>query len=112
MNQPLEADRRVAAVIESSVVFGALDRSLALVWRAVRGSAVAARVIAMVTTWRGAAMRPRRRAIGTALVAAVVTHLLLTLATQVPPGWLWLIVPGLTAAIGGLVIAASGAART
>ena len=108
MSQPLEAGRRVAAVVTSSVVFGVFDRALGHVWRATHGSAAAATALRVVTAWRGLDSPRRRFAVGTLLVVAVATHLLLTLATQVPPGWIWLILPGLVSAAGLLTIAASG----
>lgn len=108
MSELRAAERRVTSVIESSAVFGVLDRAIGCVWRAARVSAVAAAAAQIVTVWRSLDTPLRRFAAGTMLVAAVAAHILLILATQVPPGWIWLILPGVYAAVGLLLIAASG----
>ena len=40
---------------------------------------------------------------GVVLVVAVAVHLVLTVITQTPPGWLWLMMPAIFAAMGLLL---------
>lgn len=107
MSRHAEADRHVAAVIKSSVVFGLFDRALGLVWRAAAGSVVASAATQAAAAWTSVDRGSRRLALGTMLIVAVAAHVLWTLATQVPPGWLWLVVPGIAGAVGALLVLAS-----
>lgn len=107
MSRHFEAERRVAAVIKASVVFGVLDRALDRVWRSAASSSAASAATQLVSGWMNLDQAARRLALGTMLIAAVAAHLVWTLLTHVPPGWLWLVVPGLAAAIGLLLVAAS-----
>lgn len=110
MSKHSQADRRVAAVIESSAIVGLLDRSLDHIWRAASSSVVASMAPAAARAWTALDVRVRRVAVGTMLIVAVAAHLVLTLATQVPPGWIWLVLPGIAGAIGLLLVAAPGLA--
>ncbi|MGE3492967.1 MAG: hypothetical protein AB7N29_23420 [Vicinamibacterales bacterium] len=107
MSRHVAADRRVAAVIKASVVFGLFDRALGGVWRAASSSEVAATAAAAASAWRGLDAGVRRQAVGSMVIAAVAAHVLFTLLTQVPPGWLWLVAPGMAGAIGALLVLAS-----
>lgn len=111
MSQPPQADRRVAAVIESSAVFGLLDRSLGHVWRAAAGSVVAATATQAARVWTGLATGLRRLALGIMLLTAVAAHIVFTLVTLTPPGWLWLVLPGIAGALGLLLVVASDLPR-
>ncbi|MDP2318052.1 MAG: hypothetical protein Q8O42_01770 [Acidobacteriota bacterium] len=110
MSEHLEADRRVAAVIESGVVFGLFDRALDRVWRSGSTSATVAMATGVANAWTGLGVRVRRVAVGTMLVVAVAAHIVFTLLTQVPPGWIWLVLPGIFGAIGLLLVALPGLA--
>lgn len=99
----------VVRLIESSRVFGVADRALGGVGRAAGSSRVVGAATRTVTKWRGLAPSMRRRATGAALIVAVVVHVGLTMSHETPPGWFWLILPGFVAALGGLLLAASGA---
>ncbi|MGE0865443.1 MAG: hypothetical protein AB7P34_16225, partial [Vicinamibacterales bacterium] len=83
MSRHVAADRRVAAVIKASVVFGLFDRALGGVWRAASSSEVAATAAAAASAWRGLDARVRRVAVGTMLVVAVTAHIVFTWLTQV-----------------------------
>jgi len=108
VRERLETDRRVAAVIESSLVYGLLDRALGSVWRAASTSVAAAKAAELASAWIGLDTSVRRFAVGTMLIVAVVTHIAFVLVTQVPAGWLWVVLPGIFGAIGLLLVAAPG----
>lgn len=108
MSEHLDADRRVAAVIESSTVFGLIDRPLAHVWRAASSSAVGSTAVRTARDWARLDASLQRLAVGTMLLVAVATHVVFTLVTQTPPGWLWLVAPGIVSAIGLLLVVAPG----
>lgn len=108
MSEHLAADRRVAAVIRSSIVFGVLDRTLGHVWRAASSSRVAAAALGLANVWTALDPILGRLAMGTMLIVAVATHVGFMLVTQLPAGWLWLVLPGLVGAIGVLLVAAPG----
>lgn len=106
MSELLAADRRVAAVIRSSTVFGLLDRLLGHVWRAASSSRVAATAIGLANAWTALDPVLGRLAVGTMLIVAMVAHIAFMLVTQMPPGWIWLVLPGIFGAIGLLLVAA------
>jgi hypothetical protein len=98
----------VAAVIKSSVVFGVFDRALGRVWQSASSSVAVAIATEAASAWSGLDTRVRRVAVGTMLIVAVACHIVFTLVTQVPAGWLWLVLPGIIGAIGLLLVAAPG----
>jgi len=100
-----EADRRVAGVIRSSVLFSTAHRALAAVWRAAEGSLVVNTLSQWAGEWSGLDASRQRLMIGAMLIMAAVTHVVLTLATLTPPGWIWLVLPGMVAASGTLLVA-------
>lgn len=102
------ADRRVIRVIEASLLFGLADRAVARAWRAAASSAVVALAVKFAAVRREVPAPQQRFTAGWALLVAVATHLALMLTGPVPPGWLWLLVPGILAAAGLLLVAASG----
>ena len=105
---PLE-ERRVAHVIESSVLFGAADRVMARCWRALESSRAASAAQRVSSAWQALDTSARRLAIGVVLLSATLTHLALTWTGPPPPTWMWLILPGLFAALGLVFVAAAGA---
>lgn len=110
MSEPRHADRRVAAVIESSVLFGMLASVLDAVFRAASGSVVVRLLARAAAGWRRLDLPSQRQMAGTTVLVAVAVHLALMLMTAAPPGWLWLVLPGLASAIGLLLVAAPGLA--
>jgi hypothetical protein len=100
------------ALLERSRVFRVLSDGVSRVWQARRSSAAAAAVDGLVESWRRADWRDRRRAVGSVLVAGVAVHVGLSMLLAPPPGWQWLILPGLGLAIGVLLLMASGTARS
>jgi len=108
MSEHLGADLSVASVIESSVVFGLFDRAIARLWRAASSSVAVSTATRAASVWNGLDPRLRRTTVGTMLIVAVAVHIVLTLLTQVPPGWIWLVLPGIFGAVGLLLVAAPG----
>jgi len=108
VSQHSEADRRVVTVIKSSVLFGALHRALATVWRAADDSAIVAALSQRMGEWTGLDPSRQRLVVGTMLIVAVATHVILTLVTLTPPGWIWLVLPGIAGAFGVLLVAMPG----
>jgi len=102
-------DSRATAVIEASAVVRAAD----LVTARLRAARSSSRLLAVasnaVAPWPGVTWRSKRLAIGVVLIIAPVVHVMLNLSSlYAQPGWYWLIIPGLSAAIGALLVAASG----
>ncbi len=95
--------------MRSSAVFGLADRALNLVCRAAGSSAIAASAARVIASWRAQPVSTRRFFSGVMLVAAVPVHVGLMVWQETPPGWLWLILPGIVLMMGLLLIVASGA---
>ena len=104
----LEAERRVAAVIESSVLIELLARPLGHLRHAAASSRVAMVAARIATEWTRLTTGEQRFAGGVALLAAVAVHLGLTVWHEIPAGWLWLMVPGTVTAAGCILLLASG----
>ena len=113
-----DAERRIARLLPPSVVddpwvthvvaSGVLARSLARVMRAGRAAMVSSRAAAIgratTVSWGHAAWPARRRALGLCLLVAVATHVMLVGAVHFPVGWLWLILPGIVAMVGIILV--------
>jgi hypothetical protein len=104
----LPEERRIVRVIESSVLFGAADRAVARAWQAAGSSRAAALARRLASAWRALGTPLRRLGVGVALLSGTATHLALALTGPPPPGWMWLVLPGLFTALGLLLVAASG----
>ena len=102
--------RRVVRALESSRVAGAADRALTRLGEWARGSRIVTRVVRGLDGWRTLAAPARWLAGGTTLLVAAIVHVGLTVWQQAPPGWMWLISPGLAAVLGAVLVAAAGAA--
>ena len=102
-------DPWVTRVVESGVLARALSRVIRLGGAAIASSHAAAIVRAAAASWRHAAWAARRRTVGLCLLVAVTTHVLLVGALRPPAGWLWLILPGVVAVVGLVLLAASAA---
>lgn len=96
-------EAEVVGVVEQSAVVRGLNA--ALLW--VRASGGSSIVVATVSRlWEQTAGAPHmRRLAGVVLLTAAVVHVLMMAAVGGAPGWLWLIVPGLAAAAGLLLLA-------
>jgi len=92
------------AAVASSAIGQFFSRSVGLLGIAAESS-VAARFMRSVSeTWNNADARARHQSVGVALVVAVLVHVLLLWLRGLPPGWLWSIVPAITAAIGAVLM--------
>ena len=94
----------------SSRVFGLVDGAAARIRRAAETSATVAAANRSRDGWRLLGWPVRRLLAGTVLLIGTAVHVGLTGWQTAPPGWLWLIVPGIAATCGLLLVAASGPA--
>ncbi len=99
----------VIPTLESSIVVGAADRGLSAADRAVAHSTAARWLRQARERWRQLPHGLQQRAGGVALLTAAVVHVALALWRQTPPGWLWLVIPALSAAVGVVLLMASTA---
>jgi hypothetical protein len=88
-------------------VFGAIDRVVAGLSRAAESSLVLGRLRPLSERWGSTAIPRRRMASGVVLLSAAAVHLMLMSINDAPPGWFWLILPGMAAAIGATLVASS-----
>jgi hypothetical protein len=86
------------------VVDGAVDR-LAHAWN----NSVA--VGAVQRAWIGLELAEKRLLVGLVLVVAALVHVGLVWWHEVPPSWLWLILPALAAALGVVFLMFASVAR-
>lgn len=109
MSAPAPAGERwVVQVIESSALFGGADRAVARAWHAAGSSRTAASAQRLASAWGALGAPLRRLAAGVVLVSGSAAHLALTVTGPLPPGWMWMVLPGLYVALGLLLVAASG----
>ena len=104
---PLTDHPWVAHVVASGIVARGIARVIAAGRASLGSSRVLARLRPLAASWQAADWASQRRGLGVLLLAAVATHLVLVLASTAPRGWLWLILPGIAAAVGLLLLAAA-----
>jgi hypothetical protein len=102
----------IAPHFQGGAVFGAIDRVVAGLGRAAGSSLVLGRVRTLAERWESAASPRQRMAGGVVLLSAASVHLMLMSLNDAPPGWFWLILPGMAAAIGATLVASSFDARS
>jgi len=116
-----EAERRLAWMsdrsgMDDTPVIRVLEGSLPVRWACGAATAVGAAARSSVAlrtvrraadVWTGLGATAERRLGGIMLLAAVATHVTMQLTQAVPPGWVWLILPGLAFAIGALLLLSS-----
>lgn len=104
--EPLD-EPHVSAVLQTSVVFGTADEVVHRLWRATERSAAWTSARAAMARWNRLPWMRQRFTLGATLLVAVGVHLSLTAWQGQGPGWLWLILPGIAATVGVLLIIAS-----
>ena len=114
-----DADARVAAFLAprasgavdryvmSSFVIRTFDRGTRLLQDWARASIAVRHAQSIDTRWRQRNWVERCEAIALVLLTAVITHVVLTTLNGPPPGWFWLILPGLAAALAVVLLAGS-----
>lgn len=102
-----EDDGRVVALLESSRIVRAVSGAYGTVLRAHAHSWAAGVARRVAAAWRASGAANERRFLGTVLLAAVTTHVAMTLWQEAPPGWFWLVLPAIAAAVGVVLILAS-----
>lgn len=98
---------RAADLVESSAIARVATALAARVAAYARTSRLSRVLAPAAASWASLPHRERTFSVGLILVCAVVTHVALRLAQGAPGDWLWLIVPGIAAAQGLLLVAAS-----
>ena len=101
----------IAPYLQRSAVFGAIDRVVTGLHHAVGSSRILGRLRLLVLGWSSAAPARQRMAAGVILLSAVAAHLALMSLNAAPPGWFWLILPGIASAIGATLVASSRPGR-
>lgn len=97
-----------AQVIGASTAVRFVESILSVIRRAAFTSAAGAQFRRAARAWTAEPLTQRRLALGLMLIVGVIVHLAMSLWQGPPPGWLWLVPPGLAAAIAVLFVAASG----
>ena len=93
--------------LQRSAVFSAIDRAVAGLYRAGQSSRILERVRPLARSWDSAAPARRRMVAGVILSSAAASHLSLMALNAAPPGWYWMILPGIALAIGATLVASS-----
>lgn len=101
-------ESRVVEIVGDSAVVRGAQRVAHSVTAAGGGSAIAGAVAAYVAPWAAAW---RARETGLVLTVAALTYIGLSRLGDVPPGWLWLILPLLAATAGVMLVLGSWPAR-
>jgi len=109
---PDPGDEHVVALLESSAIVRRADRAVQLAATEIRSSLVAATMRGAAAAWFAVTPAGRRFSIGLTLVVAALVNVVLTSVTGSIPGWLWMVIPGLAAAIGAVMMMSGAAART
>ena len=97
------ADRYLA----SSTLVRVVDRATRYLRDWSLASATGQAMQSLWSDWRRQDWQSRYEAAATTLLTAVSVHVVLTLANGPRPGWFWLIVPGMAAALAIVVLAGS-----
>lgn len=100
-------DPQMSAVLNGSAVFAMVDRGVRRLRRAAQTSEANAIAQRTFGRWHGLAWTQQRLMLGMTLLIAVGVHLGLRIWQEPDPGWLWLILPAIAAAIGALLVAGS-----
>jgi hypothetical protein len=102
----------IAPHLGGSAVFRVLDRVVIGLHRAAGSSQVLGRLHPLLRLWSGVTPAERRVAGGMILLSAVAAHLALMALNPAPPGWFWLILPGIAVAIGVTLVASARQPRS
>jgi hypothetical protein len=97
----------VIAIVERSALARGGRRVIEFVERASQASRAGRTTRELAAGWRALGQPAHLHAIGTMLIAAVAVHLAITVVHRVPPGWMWLVIPGI-ALVQGVVLLAAG----
>lgn len=117
-----DADQRVARILaprsfqgtdrylQSSAVLRFLDRTTVQLESWWKMSATGQAVSAIGAEWSRASWVERYRAIGTVLLVAALTHIVLSVMQGPRPGWFWMVIPGMVIGFAVLLLAGSRSA--
>jgi len=119
-----DADRRVAAALapvrtdavdrylKTSRLVTAIDRATIRLREGWRASESGRAVSITRDGFNGWPAAVQYQSVAVVLLIAVATHIALMLLQGPRPGWFWLVIPGMTAAFAGLVIAGSQSSKS
>ena len=114
-----EADRRVARALAppalddadrylaESTIVKTIDHGASRLTEWWTASQTSRSLRALDESFRRQSWAARYRSIAVVVIAAVATHLLLTMAQGPRPGWFWMVVPSLAAVFAAVLLAAS-----
>lgn len=97
--------------LQRSAVFSAIDRVVVGLYHAAHSSQILGRLRPLALSWSSAAPARRRMAGGVMLLSAATAHLGLMALNAAPPGWFWMILPGIALAIGVTLVLSGGRPR-
>jgi hypothetical protein len=103
----IEPGNGIAKIVDTSLAVRSVERILSGVQQAAGSSQSAGYVTGLMAGWRRTPPRVQRFAAGVALLIAVTVHVALMAANRTPVGFYWLLVPGMAAAAGILLLLAS-----
>jgi hypothetical protein len=98
-------------IVERSVFVRWPARVMDRLTASLRSSVVRPHIQSIAAVWRGVERATRLRAVGIMLIAATIAHVAVTALQRVPPGWMWLVIPGIAAAQGIVLVVAGSAMR-
>jgi hypothetical protein len=101
----------VIAIVRSSAIVGAVSRALQVAERSAQASATRSIWASLTGGWRRFDRAVQLRAIGVALVAAVIVHAGMMVLRPMP-GWRAFVVPAVALAQGLLLIMVSSGSRS
>lgn len=104
MVPPARDGQRVSRPLGTSVLLRAADRVIVIVWHAAFHSSAARWFTWSSRVWLAFAPGERRTVVGVGLLAAVASHLGLTVIHDIPAGWLWLVPPGIAVTVGLMLL--------
>jgi hypothetical protein len=102
---------RVIALIENAAVARWPASVMRRVGAAARTSGAMATAGRLAASWRALGRSQQRRASGIVLITAALAHLAAVALHQVPPGWMWLVLPGIVLAEGIVLMLAGSSSR-
>ena len=102
-------DPHVVRALGESGVLRRANLAIDAVWRAAASSRTLSVVQRARDGWSRLPAAARDGRISIIVIVAVVTHVLLMLWQEQPPGWLWLMIPGIAVSIAAMLGARSAA---
>jgi hypothetical protein len=100
--------QEIETIVRASWLFRVVDRAVGTLAHAWDNSVA---VGGVRRTWGGLELAQKRLLVGLVLLVAALVHVGLVWWHEVPPSWLWLILPALTVALGAVFLMFASAER-